>query len=103
MARTRGLGKYTGWLQGVAYVVLCPSEPLGAVRKVYGETGDHTFSTFSEAQRYAKDCRTTQNIYVYTYYLPLLQGRSSHSKADPRIRDIKRLLTEVGVMTTVRL
>ncbi|KAL3242998.1 hypothetical protein MRX96_020677 [Rhipicephalus microplus] len=112
MARLPGLhiytdGSYTDRLAGAAFVVLGPSERIGAVGRYRVENATSAYCTeviaLIEALIYIKNKCSAATVRLYTDCLSLLQATSEYKTTDPRVRDVKALLKEVSARTKITL
>ncbi|KAH6941173.1 hypothetical protein HPB50_014592 [Hyalomma asiaticum] len=109
MARLPGYtdGSYTDRLAGAAFIVLGPSERIGAVGRYQVENATSAYCTeiiaVIEALRYVKNRCSAATVRFYTDCLSLLQAISEYRTPDPRVRDVKALLKDISVTMQITL
>ncbi|KAL3221563.1 hypothetical protein MRX96_005055 [Rhipicephalus microplus] len=112
IARLPGLhiytdGSYTDRLAGAAFIVLGPSERIGAVGRYQVENATSAYCTeviaLIEALRYVKNKCSATTVTIYTDSLSLLQAISEYKTTDPRVRDVKALLNDISATTEITL
>ncbi|KAL3221559.1 hypothetical protein MRX96_005051 [Rhipicephalus microplus] len=100
-------GSYTDRLAGAAFVVLGPSERIGALGRYRVENATSAYCTevlaLIEALIYIKNKCSAATVRLYTDCLSLLQATSEYKTTDPRVRDVKALLKEISARTKITL
>ncbi|KAL3212307.1 hypothetical protein MRX96_051863, partial [Rhipicephalus microplus] len=100
-------GSYTDRLAGAAFIVLGPSERIGAVGRYRVENATSAYCTeviaLIEALRYIKNKCSAATVRLYTDCLSLLQATSEYKTTDRRVRDVKALLNDVSATTKIKL
>ncbi|KAL3243066.1 hypothetical protein MRX96_020741 [Rhipicephalus microplus] len=100
-------GSYTDRLAGAAFIVLGPSERIGAVGRYQVENATSAYCTEVIAFDRGVEIRQKQVLSCHgqtiTDCLSLVQTISEYKTTDPRVRDVKALLNDISATTEITL